>query len=486
MIYYYQHIVISMRSQVVPQTTVGKLVSLHVDRQGQGQGDHYPYPIQQQPSEIPTLLPLSVANTANTGCNDDNGEKTMLWTNIANLFSKTDKHDTDIQEWSQSHTRTTNDILQELQEIRDEIADVRANRLLADQVRKIKKYVNKKCETVRGDMTYGSFNTENEIFGYINKMRAEMEERIAHLESDNERLTYQLDDLYKTYDKDYDTFIKRENDLMTKLDSAVQLAEAVNQRVKDCEMTFARRIQEQRNEIEQSQYTMAGDLREEYNRTITAEIEMEHKTQLNWLQNTHDELVDLVTRSNEYHSQRYFGLLEDVKKTQTTSQEMCQTLKKSIGMVDAELSETKEKMEFLTEEVAQANNDIYDAKESIADAKDDIYREMDRDYYDLKDYIKRKVHTLAKKQKQKQEQEQEQRQQTSSVNVNNNDDDNVVNPKQKDNGNDDNTASATSASSSSSSSVPASVPASSNLQSNDDEHVIIMDESMFQSDSDEE
>jgi chromosome segregation ATPase len=308
------------------------------------------------------------------------------------------------------------------------------------------------------------------------------------LESDNERLTYQLDDLYKTYDKDYDTFIKRENDLMTKLDSAVQLAEAVNQRVKDCEITFARRIQEQRNEIEQSQYTMAGDLREEYNRTITAEIEMEHKTQLNWLQNTHDELVDLVTRSNEYHSQRYFGLLEDVKKTQTTSQEMCQTLKKSIGMVDAELSETKEKMEFLTEEVAQANNDIYDAKESIADAKDDIYREMDRDYYDLKDYIKRKVHTLAKKQKQKQEQkqQQEQRQQTSSVNVSNDDDDNVVNPKQKDNGNDDNTASATSASSSSSSSVPASVPASSNLQSNDDEHVIIMDESMFQSDSDEE
>jgi chromosome segregation ATPase len=398
----------------------------------------------------------------------------MLWTNIANLFSKTDKHDTDIQEWSQSHTRTTNDILQELQEIRDEIADVRANRLLADQVRKIKKYVNKKCETVRSDMTYGSFNTENEIFGYINKMRAEMEERIAHLESDNERLTYQLDDLYKTYDKDYDTFIKRENDLMTKLDSAVQLAEAVNQRVKDCEMTFARRIQEQRNEIEQSQYTMAGDLREEYNRTITAEIEMEHKTQLNWLQNTHDELVDLVTRSNEYHSQRYFGLLEDVKKTQTTSQEMCQTLKKSIGMVDAELSETKEKMEFLTEEVAQANNDIYDAKESIADAKDDIYREMDRDYYDLKDYIKRKVHTLAKKQKQKQEQGQ----QTSSVNVSNDDDnDNVVNPKQKDNENDDNTASATSASSASS---------SSNLQSNDDEHVIIMDESMFQSDSDEE
>ena len=94
-----------MRTQLVPQSSVGRLVTLHVD----GRGNEYP-----QAPEIPALMPLSVSgtasSTASTASTDDNGEKTMLWTNIANLFSKTDKHDTDIQEWSQSHTRTTNDI----------------------------------------------------------------------------------------------------------------------------------------------------------------------------------------------------------------------------------------------------------------------------------------------------------------------------------------------------------------------------------------
>jgi hypothetical protein len=65
-------------------------------------------------------------------------------------------------------------------------------------------------------------------------------------------------------------------------------------------------------------------------------------------------------------------------------------------MVDAELSDTKETVEFLKDEVGQASNDIYDIKEDMndmntetSDMKNDVYRELDRDYYDLKDYVKR-------------------------------------------------------------------------------------------------
>jgi hypothetical protein len=452
-----------MRTQLVPQSSVGRLVTLHVD----GRGNEYP-----QAPEIPALMPLSVsgtasstASTASTASTDDNGEKTMLWTNIASLFSKTDHHDDEIQEWNEKYSRSTNDILQELQDIKDELAEVQSKQLLTSQVRKIKKYVSKKCEKMREDINYGSFNADNEIFAYINKMRAEMEQKMTKLEEENAALREELTALHNTYDNDYNTFVERENDLMAKLDAAVQLAEAVSDRVKDCEFTFARRIEAERNATEQSQHTMAGDLREEFVRSITKENEMERKTQLNWLQGVHDELVDLVTRSNEYHSHRYFGLVEQVNKTHDTCQDMCQTLKNSIGMVDAELSETKEKVEFLTEEVAQANNDIYDAKESITGAKDEIFREMDRDYYDLKDYVKRRVQSGIKKLQQEPQQQQQQQQQpdisTESIhsiatNVLNA----IIDPIQ--------------------------IVKEPGLQAHEDDHVIIMDESMFQSDSDQD
>jgi chromatin remodeling complex protein RSC6 len=61
-------------------------------------------------------------------------------------------------------------------------------------------------------------------------------------------------------------------------------------------------------------------------------------------------------------------------------------------MVDAELSDVKETVEFLKDQVGQASNDLYEMKEEIAELNDDVYREMDRDYYDLKDYVKHRVH----------------------------------------------------------------------------------------------
>ena len=68
------------------------------------------------------------------------------------------------------------------------------------------------------------------------------------------------------------------------------------------------------------------------------------------------------------------------------------TLKQSIGMVDAELSDVKETVEFLKDEVAQSSNDVYDMKEELTEWKDDIYSELDRDYYDLKDYVRHRIH----------------------------------------------------------------------------------------------
>jgi chromosome segregation ATPase len=96
-------------------------------------------------------------------------------------------------------------------------------------------------------------------------------------------------------------------------------------------------------------------------------------------------LTSLITRSNEIHTYRYFETVGVMKQLQ----ENCQTLKQSIGMVDAELSDTKETVDFLKDEVAQTSNDVYDIKEDVSGLKEDIYHELDRDYYDLKSYVKR-------------------------------------------------------------------------------------------------
>jgi chromosome segregation ATPase len=92
--------------------------------------------------------------------------------------------------------------------------------------------------------------------------------------------------------------------------------------------------------------------------------------------------------------------MEDIEKLR----ENCQTLKKSIALVDAELSDVKETVEYLKDETGQNTNEISDLsdelselKDDMADMKDDIYSEMDRDYYDVKDYVKRRVNRHEKK-----------------------------------------------------------------------------------------
>ena len=375
----------SSRRRPVPQASSattssvgGKLVSLSVDYNND---QHH----HRQNEALPTLVPLSMATEAEADA--DGEEKTMLWSNIATLFTKCEQNEEDIR----ANTRGTDEMYQELMEIKGELAqvqgdmaDITENNMLSVHVRKLRKYVNKKCSEVRENASYGSHNANIEIFAYIDKLRSEFDARIKKLECENVTLHEEIDRLHETYDSDYDTFVKRENDLMAKLESAIHTTECLKDRVKDYEDASMRQIYESRNCVEQQIQNTAGDLREEFARAICRElahVSGEIRDEIR------EEYTNLVTVSNQCHSHRYFGTVEDVKQIR----ENLQTLKQSIGMVDAELSDTKETVEFLKDEVGQASNDIYDIKEDSREVKETLYREMDRDYRDMKSYVKRSI-----------------------------------------------------------------------------------------------
>ena len=322
-----------------------------------------------------------------------NEEQTMLWANVATLFAKCDQYEDELQKHQESYerlTRGTDDLYQELQDTKNEIqheTNDERNKL-STHVRKLRKYVNKKCEQIRGDISYSSYSDNSDVMMYINALRSDYEARTSKLEDEVAGLHAKLEETNHVYDSDYQMFVNRENDLMAKLEESVQTTASLNQRVKDLEYSLMAQIQESREYAEQQHYTATGDLREEFARAICREVEYESKVNAKLVQSVNDELFELITRSNEYHSARYFGTVEDVKAVR----EMCATMKQSIGMVDAELSDVKETVEFLKDEVAQSSNDVYDIKEEFTEWKDEIYREMDHDYYDIKDYVKRKFH----------------------------------------------------------------------------------------------
>jgi hypothetical protein len=379
----------SSRRRPFPQATSatssvgGKLVPLSVDYNNDQHHNHHHHHIQNE--AMPTLVPLSMATEAEADA--DGEEKTMLWTNIATLFTKCEQNEEDIR----ANTRGSDEMYQELMEIKGELAqvqgdmaDITENNMLSVHVRKLRKYVNKKCSEVRENASYGSHNANIEIFAYIDKLRGEFDARIKKLECENVTLHEEIDRLHETYDRDYDTFVKRENDLMAKLETAIHTTECLNDRVKDYEDASMRQIYESRNCVEQQIQNTAGDLREEFARAICRElahVSGEIRDEIR------EEYTNLVTVSNQCHSHRYFGTVEDVKQIR----ENLQTLKQSIGMVDAELSDTKETVEFLKDEVGQASNDIYDIKEDSREVKETLYREMDRDYRDMKSYVKRSI-----------------------------------------------------------------------------------------------
>jgi chromosome segregation ATPase len=376
---------LSSSCRPVPQTSTGRLVSLTVDNPKQYISSSY----NQEDQTMPALVPTACASITE---NHDAEEKTMLWKNIATLFMKSEQTEDNMQSNIANLTRGSDEMYQELQELRTELTQVHDklndSNLLSDRVRKLRKYVNKKCEKVRSDVTYGAYSANDEVFAYVNKIRDEFDAKMKTLEQENTKLKREMADLHETYDSDYEMFVRRENDLMEKLNQAVQTSDNLSKRLVDLEEICFKQIQEARNFTEQYCYHMSGDLREEFARAISKEVEFESKASAQQVQNMNEELIELITRSNQYHSHRYFGTVEDIKQIR----ENAETLKKSIGMVDAELSDTKETVEFLKDEVGQASNDVYDLKEEMSEWKDIVYRELDRDYYDLKDYVRHRIH----------------------------------------------------------------------------------------------
>ena len=392
------NIVVIMSSRPIPQTSVGRLVNLSADNPM-----YYTAPSLSSAassSPPPPLIPIA-AVAMNT--NNNNDELTMIWRNMATLFAKYDNVDTDIERQVNANKRCIDEVYQELQALRTEIEEYQkkaeeeshiaassssssssSSGSAATLVRKLKKYVNKKCEKMRETASYGAYNADNEVFDYVNTTRSDLEAKNKKMERDLAKLYEEMEELNETYNSDYDLFIKRENDMMAQLSEAVKMNEAINQRMKYLEDCFMKQIQQVRNYVD---IHVVGDLREEFSKAICNEISFESKTNAHIIENVREELTDLITRSNEYHTARYFGTVEDV----TQLRETCQTLKQSIGMVDAELSDTKLTVEYMKDEVGQNTTDVGDLSVDFTELKEDVYREMDRDYYSLRNHVKRRI-----------------------------------------------------------------------------------------------
>ena len=446
-------------SRAIPQTSVGRLVSLCVDNPQ--------YYSSSSSSSMPSLLPLSAAAAAvgTTNKQDENDEQMMLWKNIANLFAKYDNLESVIQDQKESTDRCADEVYQEVQEVRADIervqSDLTENNVLSKHIRKIRKYVNKKCEKLQEDINYGTSCADDEIFAYIETLRSDFDSRIQNLLDANTRQAQEMSELNDTYYRDYEMFIQRENHLMSKLDAALHMNEDLNNRIKQFEDVMMRQMKimndqittardELRNEMVQRDFALAGDLREEFVHAITKEVAFESKTSAQLVQTVNDELTDLVTRSNQYHSHRFFGMVEDIKQIRENGE----TLKKCIGMVDAELSDVKETVEHLTDEVGQNTTDVSNVGEDLADFKEDMYRELDRDYYDLKDHVKRQMSRHEKKYQHRHDAP------PAVVDAQNTDAVQMI------------------------ANEYAEEPE--NPQPNDDEHVIVIDENMFRSDDEDE
>ena len=386
---------------------MGRLVGLTVDNP-----KYYAAPVSSSvssDSSPPHLIPISAAESAAAASSaTHNDEQTMLWRNIATLFNKCEQNDAEIQKQRDDYdpcigelNRVTDDLYQETRDLKCRINEVSTEMLdeLDSKLRQMKKhtrkYVSKKFNKAKQTASGAAFDSDMEVFKYVDTVREEFVDANSQLKEEMLTLRQEIheehSDLNDVYYRDYKMFLQRENEMMAKLDAAVKMNEATNQRMKDMEEFFMKQIQQARNYADTH---VAGDLREEFSAAICREVAFESKVSADLVQGVHNELTDLVTRSNEYHSARYFGTVEDVKQLRET----CQTLKQSIGMVDAELSDTKEIVEFLKDEVGETTNTVDEMTYTVAEIntaivkqKEEIYDEMDQDYYDMKDYVKRRI-----------------------------------------------------------------------------------------------
>lgn len=386
----------------VPQTSIGRLVSITVDNP-----KYHTAPVSSSPSSptIPHLIPIASASASATAHND---EQTMLWRNIATLFSRCEQNEAEIKKQREDYdpcigvlNHATDELVQETRDLKCRIGEIshelsdELDSKLGQMKKHTRKYVSKKVNKTKQTASGSAFDADMEVFKYVDTVREEFADTNSQMKEDimsfRNEMHEELSDLHVTYYRDYKMFIQREDDLLAKLDAAVKMNEATNLRMKDLEECFMKQIQQVRNYADTH---IAGDLREEFSAAICREVAFESKVSAELVQGVHNEFTDLITRSNEYHSARYFGTVEDVKQVR----EMCQTLKQSIGMVDAELSDTKETVEYLKDEVGDVVNSVTDLEDKVCDLtedlveqKDAIYREMDCDYNDMKDYVKHRI-----------------------------------------------------------------------------------------------
>jgi hypothetical protein len=129
-------------------------------------------------------------------------------------------------------------------------------------------------------------------------------------------------------------------------------------------------------------------LRDEFSNAIVREITFESKATADLVDGLRTELVDLITRSNEIHSARYFQSVSDMQQVKDETERSVQTLKHSIELVDLEVCDVKESVEFSKEYMTDLSIEIEDQKELIIH---EIHSEMDRDYRDLKKYVRRNM-----------------------------------------------------------------------------------------------
>ena len=286
----------------------------------------------------------------------------------------------------------------------------------------------------------------DELRGTVEKQKDEIDE-LSGLKHHMDKMREEVSDLNDLYDDDYHRFCRREDELKDKIaaahdealnahtfamnakqnsderiDAAIKAIETwgsdiyrLDEQVKnmdreirddmeierhsteywvDCALkTFEKeklsRIQSQISEARSyADTTVAGDLREEFSTAIVREITFESKATADLVDGLRTELVDLITRSNEIHSARYFQSVSDLQQVKDDTERSVQTLKHSIELVDLELADVKESVEFSKEYMTDLSIEIEDQKELIIH---EIHSEMDRDYRDLKKFVRRNM-----------------------------------------------------------------------------------------------
>ena len=117
---------------------------------------------------MPPLIPTAAAAATASTENHNAEEQTMIWKNIATLFMKMEQTEETFHGDIANLTRGSDEMYQELQDVRAEVTQVHDklndSNLLSSRVRKLRKYVNKKCEKVQSDLSYGAYSSIDEVF----------------------------------------------------------------------------------------------------------------------------------------------------------------------------------------------------------------------------------------------------------------------------------------------------------------------------------